>query len=366
MMSTSRRDFLKAGLGRPAARPVERAAKPLRILFLGGTGFIGPYQVEYAIKRGHQVTLFNRGKTHPGLFPNAEKLEGDRDGKLDALKGKRWDAVIDNSGYVPRHVRDSAQLLKGAAKYYLFVSTVGTYQAFYDGSWPAGGVTESSPQAPLPEPGSEDSRKYYGPLKVLCEKEVLTAFPNACSLVRPGLIVGPNDPTDRFTTWPVRVDRGGEMLAPGAPDDPVLYIDARDLGEWCVRLVENGTTGAFNALGPHQAMRWAEMLYGCRAVTSSPVEFTWVDAAFLESHGVPPFSLIPWVSPSGPVRGASEFRRDAAFAAGLTFRPFAETARDTLAWFKSLPAERQAKIAAEISAEKEAELLKAWHAKKAG
>jgi 2'-hydroxyisoflavone reductase len=315
----------------------------MKILFLGGTGFIGPYQVETAIKRGHQVTLFNRGKTNPALFPQAERLEGDRDGKLDALKGKTWDAVIDNSGYVPRHVRDSAQLLKGKVGQYLFVSTVGIYQAFYDGSWPKDGVDESSPKAPLAEPGSEEVGKYYGPLKVLCEQEVEKAFPNASTMVRPGLIVGPGDPTDRFTYWPVRVDRGGEVMAAGTPNDPVLYIDARDLGDWCVDLVEKKTTGAFNALGPLKPFTMADMLYGCRAVTSTPVSFTWVDGAIVSEHlGPNPMGLIPWVWPKGPLAGASHFRRDRAFAAGLKFRPFAETALDTLNWFKTLPPERQA------------------------
>ena len=343
--------------------PVAKAAKPMRILFLGGTGFIGPHQVEYAIKRGHEVTLFNRGKSNPKLFPEARKLEGDRNGRLDALKGGTWDAVIDNSGYVPRHVRDSAQLLKDKVGYYLFVSTVGTYQAWYDGSWPAGGVDESSPQAPLPEPGSEEVGKYYGQLKALCEKEVAAAFPNRNSLVRPGLIVGPGDPTDRFTYWPVRIDRGGEVMAPGSPTDPVLYIDARDLAIWCVHLVENRTPGPFNALGPLEPFSMAEMLYGCRAVTSSPVSFTWVDAATVAESKVNPMGLIPWVDPKGPIHGASSFRRDAAFKAGLTFRPFAETARDTLTWFKSLPVERQAKLGAGLTAAKEAEILAAWRAR---
>ena len=369
-MTISRRNFLTgtrdpsrapSGVGAGVNPPVHvpRAEAPLNILFLGGTGFIGPHQVEYAIKRGHKVTLFNRGKTNPKLFPAAEKLEGDRDGKLDALNGRKWDAVIDNSGYVPRHVRDSAQLLKNAVGQYLFISTVGIYQAFADGSWPAGGVDEDAPKVPLSEPGSEDSRKHYGPLKVLCEEEVVKAFPKGATLVRPGLIVGPFDPTDRFTYYPVRVDKGGEVLAPGTPDDPVLYIDARDLGIWCVHLLEQRVTGAFNALGPLKPFSIAEMLYGCRAVTSTPVSFTWVDGAILTEHKVPPFSLIPWVWPKGPLHGASHFRRDRAFAAGLKFRPFAETARDTLNWFKSLPAERQAKLGAGMRPEKEAEILAA-------
>jgi 2'-hydroxyisoflavone reductase len=344
---------------------VAPAAKPLSILFLGGTGFIGPHQVEYAIARGHKVTLFNRGKTNPGLFPSAEKLEGDRDGKLDAIKGRTWDAVIDNSGYVPRHVRDSAQLLKGSVGQYLFISTVGIYDA-WSGKWPAGEVTEDAPKAPLPEPNSEDSRKYYGPLKVLCEQEVEKAFPTGATLVRPGLIVGPGDPTDRFTYWPVRVDKGGEILAAGSPSDPCLYIDARDLGVWCVSLLENKTTGAFNAIGPKKALSMGDLLDGCRAVTKTPGKLTWVDGAFLTEHKVPPMALIPWLWPKGPLFGASHFSRERAFAAGLKFRPFKETARDTLTWFKSLPAERQEKARWGLAAAKEAEILAAWHAKQGG
>ncbi|MFN0179538.1 MAG: epimerase [Gemmatimonadales bacterium] len=332
----------------------------MKILFLGGTGFIGPFQVEAALARGHKVTLFNRGKSDPKMFPQAEKLEGDRDGKLDALRGKTWDAVIDNSGYVPRHVRDSAQLLKGKVGQYLFISTVGTYKAFYDGSWPKEGVDESAPPMPLAEPGSEDSGKFYGPLKVLCEQEVTKAFPNAATLVRPGLIVGPRDPTDRFTYYPVRVDRGGEVLAPGTPNDPALYIDARDLGDWCIHLVEQKITGPFNALGPLKHFSIGELLYGCRAVTSTPVSFTWVDGEFVTKQMPNPMGLIPWLDPKGPLFGGSHFRRDRAFAAGLKFRPFADTARDTLTWFKTLPAERQAKLTGGLQPEQEAKILAAW------
>ncbi|MBX3147827.1 MAG: SDR family oxidoreductase [Gemmatimonadales bacterium] len=335
----------------------------MRILILGGTGFIGPYQVRYAVERGHRVTIFNRGRTNPDLFPGVEQLIGDRDGKLDALKGKSWDAVIDNSGYVPRHVRDSAQLLKGNVGQYLFVSTAGIYDAWYSGKWPAGGVGEDAPQSPLTEPGSEDTRKHYGPLKALCEKAVLESYPGNATLVRPGLIVGPGDPTDRFTYFPVRIDRGGEVPVPGTPSDPVLYIDARDLSEWCVRLVENKVTGPYNALGPLETFTMAEMIYGCRAVTSSAVKLTWVDGAIVNQQGINPLGLFPWFWTEGPFAQASHFKRDRAFAAGLTFRPFADTARDTLHWFKTLPAARQAKLLAGLTAEQEQKLLAAAHAR---
>ena len=365
---TSRREFVQAttvaGLAAVSldlktlfAAP----AKPLRILFLGGTGFIGPHQVEYAIARGHTVTLFNRGKSNPNIFPGVEKLEGDRDGKLDALKGREWDAVIDNSGYVPRHVRMSAELLKGKVGQYLFVSTCGIYQAMYDGSWPAGGVHEGSPKAPLPEPGSEEVNKYYGPLKVLCEEEVSKAFPTGATLIRPGLIVGPGDPTDRFTYFPVRAAQGGEMLAPGSATDPILYTDARDLSAFCVHLLEQKTTGPFNVIGPKGTLTMGELLEACRKETKSTVRYSWVPGDFLEKNGVHPMGLFPWVSATGSAAGASHFQRSAAFGAGLKFRPVAETVRDTMTWFRTLPAERQAKLVGGLPAAKEQEVLAAWH-----
>ncbi|MDX2056522.1 MAG: NAD-dependent epimerase/dehydratase family protein [Gemmatimonadales bacterium] len=368
-MPKTRRDFIRLtaaaggvvglGLAPKLARATPAPArKPLNILILGGTGFIGPHHVEYAIKRGHKVTLFNRGKTNPNLFPEAEKLEGDRDGKLDALKGRTWDAVIDNSGYVPRHVRDSATLLKGKVKRYLFVSTLSVFADFS-----RKGIDEDAPLAPLTEPGSEDSRKHYGPLKALCEQEVRNAFGDGATIVRPGLIVGPGDTTDRFTYWPVRIAKGGEILAPGDPNDHVLIIDARDLCEWCVHLVENDVGGTYNAVGPKAPLSMAEMLYGIRAVTTKPTTFTWVPAEFLEQQKVRPWADMPtWFPPKGPMAGFGSFSRDRAIAKGLVFRPLADTARDTLDWFATLPADRQATLKAGISAEREAAVLAAWHA----
>jgi 2'-hydroxyisoflavone reductase len=367
-----RRDFIATSAAAAAAgllleprwlHAIGPAPKPLRILFLGGTGFIGPHQVEYAIKRGHQVTLFNRGKTHPGLFPGAEKLEGDRDGKLDALKGKTWDAVIDNSGYVPRHVRDSAQLLAKAVDQYLFVSTVGIYQAFEDGSWPKDGLDENGAKATLPEPNSENVGKYYGPLKWLCEQEVTKAFPKTATIVRPGLISGPGDPTDRFTYWPIRYAKGGEMVAPGSAADPILYIDARDLGIFCVHLVETKTNGTYNLLGPKGTLTMGELLDSCKRVTKASTTLTWVPGSFLEAQGVNKFGLFPWLDPQGSGAGGSHISRDRAFAAGLTFRPLDETVRDTVEWFRTLPAERQAKMVGGLQPDQEAKILAAWHAK---
>lgn len=368
-MST-RRDFLKAtSIGGtflsltpgasvyPAERPRARSA-PLRILFIGGTGFIGPHMVRAAMARGHVPTLFNRGKTNPGLFPEVEKLIGDRDGGLDVLKGRKWDAVIDTSGYVPRVVRASAQLLKGAATHYLFISTGDVYKDFGVDQ-----IDEDAPKAVLPEPGSEDTRKYYGPLKVICEEEVRTAFPDRHTIIRPGWIVGPGDNANLFTYWPVRIDRGGEVLAPGDPTDPVQVIDARDMAEWIVRLLESRTTGAFNAFGPGSRLSIAEFLYGIRAITSADVRFTWVETQFLLDRKIRPWVDIPiWYPPIGDHKGNGTISPKRAIAAGLTYRPLADTARDTLQWFKSLGTSWEALPRHPgISAARETELLTAWN-----
>jgi 2'-hydroxyisoflavone reductase len=367
-MAFSRRRFLTttaAAGGALALTPRSvRAAigslrrKPLEVLILGGTGFIGPHQVEYALARGHKVTLFNRGKTNPGLFPSAEKLEGDRDGKLDALKGRKWDVVLDNSGYVPRHVRDSAQLLKDNVGRYLFISTLSVFADFSQK-----GLDERAPTAKLTEPGSEEVGKHYGPLKALCEQEVMQAFGDRATVVRPGLIVGPGDTTDRFTYWPVRIDRGGEVLAPGDPSEPVLIIDVRDLSEWCVRLLEEDVGGVFNAVGPKAQLSIGEMLYGIKAVTTAEAQLTFVPADFLQAQGVRPWADMPaWFPPTGPMAGFGYFSREKAIAKGLTFRPLADTAKATLDWFKTLPAERQAKLKAGIAPDKEQAVLAAWRA----
>ncbi len=350
----SRRAFITGRSGR-AGLPAQKA---LRILFIGGTGFIGPHMVEAALARGHVPTLFNRGRTNPGLFPKVEKLIGDRDGGLDVLKGREWDAVIDTSGYVPRVVRASAQLLKSAARHYLFISTGDVYRDFS-----VDHLDEDHPKAVLPEAGSEDSRKYYGPLKVICEQEVEAAFPGHATIVRPGWIVGPGDNLNLFTYWPVRIDRGGEVLAAGAPSDPVQVIDARDMAEWIIRMLENGTTGRFNATGPGTPLSMAEFLYGIRAISSADVRFTWVDTPFLLERKVRPWSDIPiWYPPIGDHKGNGLISPKRAVAAGLTYRPLAVTARDTLAWFKSLGVPwEQAPRHPGLTLAREAELLAEWH-----
>jgi len=331
----------------------------LRILFIGGTGFIGPHMVRAALARGHVPTLFNRGRTNPHLFPNVEKLVGDRDGGLAPLEGRTWDAVIDTSGYVPRVVRASAQLLAKAAKHYLFISTGDVYADFSIER-----MDESAPLIALPEPNSEDTRKYYGPLKVLCEREVRAAFPGHNTIVRPGWIVGPGDNLNLFTYWPVRIDRGGEVLAPGDRTDPVQIIDARDMAEWIVRMLEDGTTGDYNAFGPATDLSIAEFLYGIRAITTSKVQFTWVSTDFLLERKIRPWGDIPiWYPPIGDHKGNGLISPKRAIAAGLTYRPLADTARDTLDWFKSLGqtwGDGKGRHPG-LTAARERELLDEWH-----
>ena len=378
---TTRRDLFKLGAlaaAAPAlpsfataageAKPVGKAAKPLNILILGGTGFTGPFQVEYALKRGHKVTLFNRGKRPSPEWPAAvEQLHGDRNtGDLAALKGRKWDVCIDNPTSLPFWVRDAGQVLKGNVGHYLFISTISVYA---DGSKP--GINENSPlaqykgkdaMAETQQTLRADIENLYGPLKALSEAEAHKQFGKNVTIVRPGYIVGPRDETDRFTYWPHRVAQGGEILVPGDGNDPIQIIDGRDLGEWMIRLAEAGTTGTFNACGPDYPLSMDAMLYGCQAVTGGGMTLTHVSPAFLDEQQV---GLPIWVpSKDNPYAGYGAVSNERAIAAGLTFRPLATTVQDLLAWFHSLPAERQAKLGAGITREKEAELLKAWHARK--
>lgn len=346
----------------PPAPSFARAPNPLSILILGGTGFIGPNQIRYAMERGHKISMFNRGRTNPGLFPDVEHLEGDRNGQLDALKGRKWDAVIDNPATLPRWVRDSAQLLKDSAGQYLFISTLSVYA---DNSVP--GMDETAKLIELADPTIEEvTGETYGGLKALAEKEAERAFPGRTTIVRPGLIVGAGDKSDRFNYWPVRIARGGEVLAPGNPTDPVQFIDARDLGEFTIRLVEQKAFGAFNATGPEGPFTMAEMLYGIRATTTEPTIFTWVPAEFLEAQGVGPWMDMPvWIPPVGEYAGFARRSNARALEHGLTFRPLADTAANTLAWYESRPAEERAKPRAGISAAKEEEVLAAWKERRA-
>jgi 2'-hydroxyisoflavone reductase len=385
-MPTSRRDFLRAsavtagalGLGlrpaeaearvlRPDSRPLvpeSRPTAPLKILVLGGTSFIGPHQVRYAMERGHTVTLFNRGKTNTQLFPELEKLHGDRaTGDLESLKGRTWDAVIDNSASNPDWVRDSAQLLKDRVKTYLFISTRSVYRdlsmvpATKDAPVYTRETTKFDPAKPLP----------YGLAKAESEKQLRAAYGDRSLVVRPGLIIGPGDDTDRFSYWPIRIDRGGEILAPGDGSDPVQIIDARDLAEWCIRLLEQGTHGTFNAIGPKRGRSFMEFLYGIAAVCDANVDrsFTWVDTDFLIANRVRPYAEMPVFMPArGDRAGFARFDITPEIAAGLTFRPLAVTAEETLEYHRSRPAERQAVLHAGLTPDREKEVLALWRARK--
>ncbi|HOX25848.1 MAG TPA: SDR family oxidoreductase [Candidatus Krumholzibacteria bacterium] len=376
-MNLDRRQFLKAaaaagaalGLGLPlggctrdraqtaAGYRAERADHPLDVLILGGTSFLGPACVEAALARGHTLTLFNRGRTNPHLFPDLEKLQGDRDGDLEALAGRRWDAVIDTSGYVPRQVRLSAGLLGPNVGHYVFISSISVYR---DLSVP--GMDESAPLASLADPASEDiTDATYGALKALCEQAAEDAMPGRVTAIRPGLIAGPRDRSDRFTYWPVRVERGGEVLAPGTPADPIQFIDVRDLAEFVVHALERRLAGAYNCDSPAGLYTMGTLLGACREVTGSDAVFTWCDARFLAEHRVAPWTDLPcWVPAEGADRGFGQVSTERARAAGLGRRPLATTARDTLAWWKQQPADRREHLLAGLSPEREVAVLRAW------
>ncbi len=374
MNETSRRHFIKLsaaaggalGLGtRSISLFAEQSVKPLRILILGGTGFTGPYQVRYALSRGHKVTTFNRGKTHPGELPKeVEQLIGDRNGQLDALKGRKWDVAIDNPTTLPAWVRDAAEMLKGNVEGYVFISTISVYADTSKGAdemAPLAKYEGADPYKETLEAMKASGYKTYGPLKALSEKEAEKWFPGKTLIIRPGLIVGPRDETDRFTYWPVRIERGGEVLAPGIPTDPVQFIDARDLAEWTIRMVENRETGIYNATGPAKPLAIGEMLDQIKGAFNSDAKFTWVPADFLEKEKVEAWSDMPvW---TGEESGMARTNINRALGKGLTFRPLAETARDTLAWFKSQPQDRQSKLRAGLTPEREAEVLTAWKKK---
>ncbi|MBX3736998.1 MAG: hypothetical protein KF715_09935 [Candidatus Didemnitutus sp.] len=344
---------------------VERAAKPLNILILGGTGFIGPHQVRYALARGHKLTLFNRGRRPKEWPAEVEELTGDREtGDLKSLEGREWDACIDNPTSVPYWVRDAGRVLQGKVKHYVYVSSLSAYA-----DTAKAGMDETAPLAKYTGPDlMKETRatllanmNLYGPMKAGCEAEAEKWFPGITTIVRPTLIVGPGDDTDRFTYWPVRIAQGGEVLAPPA-DDPVQLIDARDLAEWMVRLVEQRAFGAFNGNGPDYELSTAALLHGVRAAVGGNARFTHVTAEFLEQQKVQAWGeLTVWVPGQGETVGFHRMSWQKSVAAGLTFRSLAVTAADTLAFWKSLPEDRRAKPKAGLKADKEAAVLAAWH-----
>ena len=364
-MTTRRRFVRDAGVAAAAAaaaaafgtKALSAGTNPRKtLLILGGTRFLGPEIVDAAKASGWTITLFNRGKTNPGLFPDLEKLQGDRNDDLKSLVGRSFDAVIDTSGYFPRQVKDSAALLGKTAKQYVFVSSISVYA---DLGKP--GVDETAPVAVLTDPTFEKvTEETYGGLKALCEAAAEAAMPGRVTNVRPGLIVGPNDGTDRFTYWPVRVAKGGEVLAPNRPEDPVELIDVRDLASWIVRTIDTKTFGVFNATSA--PIKVGDMLEACKAASGGDARFTWVDAAFLKAQKVEEWSDLPvWTSPAGSDAGGGLVKNTRAVAKGLTFRPIKATAKDTLDWWKKQPKERTARLKSGLSEEREAAVLAAWH-----
>jgi 2'-hydroxyisoflavone reductase len=362
-----RRDFLLASIGLAAAAAAPDApaadARGLRILVLGGTRFLGPHTAAYARSRGHTLTFFNRGRTNPGVLPDVERIQGDRNGQLDGLAGRRWDAVVDNSGYVPRHVRMSAELLRPNVPHYLFVSSVSVYAGF------AKPNDEDSPVGRLADESVEKvDGETFGPLKALCEQAVLATYGAAgTTIIRPGLIVGPDDNTDRFTWWPARAARGGDFAAPGSPSDPVQVIDVRDLAAFLVHAVERRVTGTFNVLSPPG--RWTigdvvgESVTAAKRIADpqQPPQATWIPAEFLAKQGVAPWSDMPvWVPPAGEEAAFAQTSAARALAAGLSIRPLGDTVADTMRWHLGRPAEERHKLKAGLAPEREAVLLAAW------
>jgi len=361
-MNLTRRTVIQAGAGTALALAAgglaARAAGGQTLLILGGTGFIGPHLTEQALARGYQVTHFNRGRRDAEV-ENVETLIGDRKGQLDALRDRRWDVVIDNTGYIPKFVRMSADLLAPNTGYCLYISSISAYASF------AGPNDENSPTGVLTNLDQEEiTETTYGPMKALCEQYTRDAFGARCSIVRPGYIVGPLDPTDRFTYWPVRVARGGDMLAPGTPADPIQIVDVRDLAKFMLDLVERRANGNFNAVTPPGAITMGGLIDACLRVTGADTRVTWIDEDFLAAELKPgEMNFAPW----GPMRGAEAAGSltgiQRSLAHGLRSRPLEDIVRDTLAWHETRPAERKAALRSGLSAGKEAELLAAWRAR---
>jgi nucleoside-diphosphate-sugar epimerase len=340
-----------------------KPARTLRILVLGGTGFIGPHLVRYALNRGHEITLFNRGRSNTDLFPGLEKLVGDRNDDLESLRGRTWDVVFDNNASNIDWVTLSTEFLKDSTDRYFYVSSRSAYADLSTVPMRADVATFTYESAGV-ERGSE--RLPYGLQKALCERQVQATFPESSCVFRPGLIIGPGDRTDRFTYWPVRIHRGGEVLAPSDGTDTIQIIDVRDLMQWMVRMAEDGHTGVYNGVGPATPRPISELLYGIRAVTTAETTFTWVPFEFLQQHDVRPYREMPvWMPPLPGREGFARFDLTLEVERGLTFRSLADTASDTLEYHFSRPTDRQAELRAGISEEREREVLAAWHASRA-
>lgn len=366
-MTIDRREFLLGTLAAaacsqvPAPKPVAVAPKK-KLLILGGTNFLGPHVVRAALARGHTVTLFNRGKTHAELFPEVEKLHGDRDGHLEALANRKWDAVIDPSGFVPRLVKASAELLAPNVDHYVFISTISVYKRLS-----VVGDDENAPLETTDDPTSEDVKAHYGALKALCEQAAEKAMPGRVATLRPGLIVGPGDPTGRFSHWPTRLAEGGEVIGPGDGTTPVQWIDGRDLAQWIVKVVEDRTVGTYTAIGPAQRTTMKQVLDACNEAGGNRAKITWVDGKFLDDQGVAGWRDLPmWLDNNDPdAKGFGTLNNARAIAKGLTFRPILDTAKDTLAWLATLPTDERAKVAdSGVARDKELAVLAAWKSRK--
>jgi 2'-hydroxyisoflavone reductase len=323
----------------------------VELLFIGGTRFVGRHMVETVQQRGHQVTLFHRGQTNPGLFAGVDRILGDRATDLDRLQNRTWDVVIDTCGYFPDEVHKSTQALKHRVKNYVFISTISVYADF---SKP--GLTEEAALEGFSEAHADDAQQgTYGARKARCEQELERVFGDCALIIRPGLIVGPHDPSDRFTYWVRRIAEGGKTLLPAPPDRPVQFIDGRDLARWTVDMVESGQSGLYHATGPSQPLSFASLFETCRDVASSNAEPVWVDEAFLVEQSLEAWSSLPlWAPPESPGLMQVDIRK--ALNAGLRFRPLEDTVRDTLAWDQT----RTGPLSAGISREREAALLEIW------
>ena len=372
-MSMNRRTFVKyagfsalaAGSLKPASALADfthlRSDRRLKILILGGTGFLGPAIVRHARSQGHQMTLFTRGKTNAKMFPDIEMLVGNRDGDLEALKNRDWDVVIDTSGYLPRIVADSAKLLAGHVGQYIFISSVSVYADFSQR-----GLNESSAVGVLDDETVEEiTGLTYGPLKALCEQEAERELRGRSTTIRPGLIVGPMDRSDRFTYWPVRIAKGGEVLTPEGPDVATQVIDVNDLAMFIVRCAERNITGTYNATSPAEELTMGEIFETCKKVSGSDATFTYVSPEFMAEKELQEWSDIPvYVNLAGPEAGHPYVNVNKALQQGLTFRPLSETIRDTLDWWTGVSQERKDRpMRSGLTAERETEALEAWHKK---
>lgn len=334
----------------------DAAGTPLRVLMLGGTGFIGPHTIAALGRGGHQITLFNNDKESAKKFPELESLFGDRDGRIEALSGRNWDVVIDNSGYVTRHVKLTADTLKDRVGHYIFISSISAYA---DLSKP--GIDEDYRLATLADPSVEKvTDETYGGLKAACENVVREVYGSRYTVIRPTYIVGPGDPTDRFTYWPARVSRGGEMLAPGTSGDPVQFIDVRDLAEFISVCAEHRHAGNYNLCNPPRSVLMGQLLDSSRKISKAGTKVVWVDAKFIEAQKFEGNEIPIWSPMTGEYAGAALVESARAEAKGLKFRPLDVTVSDTLAWNASRAPERREKLRAGLTMDQERALLEEW------